>query len=64
MDIVHAQNYFVFIFTNLVQIEEKTHVPVTNRFPDYAFNENIHNMDCFHEWDVSLIHLFYDRHKN
>ena len=22
-----------------------------------------HNIYCFHEWDVSLIHLFYDRHK-
>ena len=29
-----------FIFTNLLQIKEKTHVPVTVRFPDYAFNEN------------------------
>ena len=58
---MRAQNYFVFIFINLIQIEEKTHVAI--RFPDYAFNENIHNMYCFHEWDVFLIHLFYDRTK-
>ena len=62
-DIVCAQNYFVFIFTNLIQVEEKTDVPVTTGFPDYVFNENIHNMYCFHEWNVSLIHLFYVRHK-
>ena len=53
-----------FIITNLIQIKEKTHVPVTVRFPDYVFNESIHNMYCFHEWDVFLIHHFYDRHKN
>ena len=47
-----------------MQIEEKTHVPVTVRFPDYACIENIHNMYWLHEWDVFLIHLFYDRHKN
>ena len=46
-----------------MQIEEKMHVPVTICFPDYAFNENIHNMYCSHEWDVSLIDLFYGRHK-
>ena len=46
-----------FIFTNLLQIKEKTHVPVTVHFPDYAFNENIH-MYCFHKWDVFLIYLF------
>ena len=46
-----------FIFTNLLQIEEKTHIPVTVCFPDYAFNENMH-MYCFHEWDVFLIYLF------
>ena len=33
---------FFLIFTNLIQIEEKTHVPVAIRFLDYAFNENIH----------------------
>ena len=60
VDIVRAQN-FVFIFINLIQIEEKTHVAI--HFHDNAFNENIHNMYCFHEWDVFLIHLFYDRHK-
>ena len=48
------------LFTNLVQIGEKTRVPVTVCFPDYAFNEIIHNMYCFHEWNVFLIHLFYD----
>ena len=52
-----------FMFTNLIQIDEKTHVPVTVHFPDYAFYENIHNMYCFHEWDVFLMHLP-DRHKN
>ena len=41
-----------------MQIEEKIHVPVTILFPDYVFNENIHNMNCLHKWDVSLIHLF------
>ena len=56
MDIVRAQNYFVFAFTSLIQIEEKTHVPVTVRFPNYAFIENT-------QWDVSLIHLFYDTQK-
>ena len=45
-----------FIFTNLIQIKEKTHVPVTVRFLDYAINENIH-MYCIHEWDVFLIYL-------
>ena len=49
-----------FIFTNLIQIEEKTHVPVTFHFPDYAFNENVY---WFHECDVFLIHLFYDTQK-
>ena len=66
MDIVHAQNYFVFMFTNLILIEEKMHVSVTiciDSFPDYAFNENIHNMYRFHGWDVFLIQIFYDRHK-
>ena len=38
------------------------HMPVTVCFPDYALNENIH-MYCFHEWDVFLIHLFYERQK-
>ena len=47
-----------FIFTNLIQIEEKTCVPVTVSFPNYAFNENRHNKYCFHKWDVFLIHLF------
>ena len=32
-------------------------MPVTVRFPDYTFNENI-DMYCFHEWDVFLIYLF------
>ena len=40
-----------FIFTNLIQIKEKTCVQVTVCFPDYAFNENIHllfsQMECF-----------------
>ena len=62
VDIVDAQNYFVFLFTNLMQIKEKAHMPVTIRFPDYAFNENIH-MYSFQEWNVSLIQLFYDRQK-
>ena len=62
-DKVHAQNYFVFIFTNIIQTKEKMHVPVTICFPGYALNYNIHNLYCFHEWDVSLIHLFCDRHK-
>ena len=52
----------VSVFTNSIRIEEKIHKPVTVRFSDYAFNENIH-MYCFHEWDISLIHLFYDRQK-
>ena len=30
------------MFTNLIQIDKKKHVPVTVHFPDYAFNENIH----------------------
>ena len=34
-----------FISTNSIQMEEKTHMPVT---VCYAFNENIH-MYCFHE---------------
>ena len=55
-----AQNYFVFLFINLIQIKEKTHVPVAIHFSDYAFSENVHNMYCFHKWDVSLIHLFHD----
>ena len=33
-------------------------MPITVRFPDYAFNKNIEN--CFHEWNVFLIRLFYD----
>ena len=53
-DIVRAQNCFVFIFTNLIQIQEKTHVPVTVRFPDYAFNENIYNVMMF-IWNCLLI---------
>ena len=32
----------LFIFTNLIQIEEKRQEPVTFHFPDYVFNENIH----------------------
>ena len=35
------------------------HVPMTFHFLDLAFNENIH-IYCFHQWDVFLIHLFYD----
>ena len=62
-DIVCNQNCFVFTFTNLIQIEEKTHVPVTIRFCNYVFNENIHSMYCFNEWDVSQIHLFYETQK-
>ena len=54
----------LFIFTNVIQIEEKTHVPVIVRFPDYGFNENIHSVYWFYEWAVFLIHLFYDAHKN
>ena len=46
-----------------MQTELKTDVPVTVCFPDYVFNENIH-IYCFHKWDVFLIQLFYDRHKN
>ena len=43
---------FFFKFTNLIQTEKKTHVPVTVGFPDYAFNENMHDvllsqMGCF-----------------
>ena len=34
MDIVRVQYYFVFIFANLMQIEEKMHVLVTIPFPD------------------------------
>ena len=42
----------LFIFTNLIQIKEKMHVPVTFHFPDYFLNENMHNvfvsrMGCF-----------------
>ena len=33
------------------------HMPVTVRFIDYIFNENIHKY-CFHEWDVFQIYLF------
>ena len=46
-DIVCAQNHFVFIVTDLIQVEEKTDIPVTIGFPDYAFyafNESIHNI--------------------
>ena len=50
------------IFKNLLQIEEK--MPVTVRFPSYAFNEDIHNMYQFHKWDVFLTQIFYDSHKN
>ena len=53
----------LFIFANLIQIEEETHLQVRVCFPDYAFYENIHTCS-FHEWDVFLIHLFNDRHKN
>ena len=56
-DIVRSQISF-FISTNLIQIEEKTHVPVTVRFPGYAFYENIH-IYRFQEWDVFLIYLFF-----
>ena len=52
---VHAQNGFFFVY-NLILIEEKMHVPVSVRFPDNAFNENMH-MYCFHLWDVFLIYL-------
>ena len=45
------------MFTNLIQIEEKTQVPVTVYFHNYVFNENIH-MYCFHEWEVFLIYIF------
>ena len=40
-------------------------VSVTVHFPDYAFNENIHNMYFFFfdKWDVFLRHLFYERQK-
>ena len=50
---MRAQNcFFFFKFTNLIQTEKKTHVPVTVGFPDYAFNENMHDvllsrMGCF-----------------
>ena len=30
------------------------HVPVTVRFPDHTFNEDIH-ISCFHEWNAFLI---------
>ena len=40
---------FFFVY-NLILIEEKMHVPVSVRFPDNAFNENMH-MYCFHIWD-------------
>ena len=63
-DIVRAKNYFAFTFTNLIQVEEKTLVPVTIHFPNYAFNENIHNMYFFQEWYVSLIHFFMTDTKN
>ena len=48
---------FFYMFTNLIQIEEKTQVPVTVYFHNYVFNENIH-MYCFHEWEVFLIYIF------
>ena len=43
-----------------MQIEEKMHVPVAIPFPDdfVILNENIHNMYCVYEQDVSQIHLF------
>ena len=37
------------------------HVPITIRFLDYIFNENMHN--CFHKWNVFLVYLFYARQK-
>ena len=36
-----CSNLLFFIFTNLIQIKGKTHMPVTVRFPDHVFNENI-----------------------
>ena len=45
------------IFTNLIQTEEKMHLPVAVCFSDCAFNEKIHKY-CFHEWNVFLIYLF------
>ena len=48
---------FFYMFTNLIQIEEKTQVPVTVYFHNYVFNENI-RMYCFHEWEVFLIYIF------
>ena len=45
-----------------MQIEEKTHVQLTVRFADYAFNEII-DIYCFHKWDVFLIHPFNDTQK-
>ena len=52
-----CSKWFFFVY-NLILIEEKMHVPVSVRFPDNAFNENMH-MYCFHLWDVFLIYLLW-----
>ena len=57
-----CSKFLFFIFTNLIEIEEKTHMQVTVRFANYAFNENI-DIYCFHKWDVFLIHLFNNMQK-
>ena len=49
-----------FIFTNLMQIEEKMLMPVTVCFPDYAFNENTYVLfscvGCFPDIPFLMTH--------
>ena len=58
-----VQNWLILIYSGSTGRIFLKFCTMTACFPDYAFNENIH-MYCFHEWDVFLIHLFYDHHKN
>ena len=53
---------FCFLYL-LILVKEKMNKSVTVHFPDYAFNENIHNMYFFDKWDVFLRHLFFMRDK-
>ena len=42
---------FCFLYL-LILVKEKMNVSVTVHFPDYAFNENIHNMYFFFFWQM------------
>ena len=51
-----------FIFTNLISVKEKTHVPATVCFLNYAFNENTDmyilfcQMECFPDIPFLIMH--------